>query len=360
MTMREASRKHGKKGQVEVHFNWIFVLIIGAVILVFFLMVIAKQKTVSNQRLAADVLSNMELILTGQGVSVGREDIVNIPEIPFKFTCDDYGMMEMTKRTGNAIIFAPDAIESEQLITWTQSWDIPFKISNVLYLTSPDIRYHLIYDTSDPEATQFALELNESLPERMDKVMTTDPATIQYENTDKVRLVYIFFEGTPALPPSFVGLNDKVVSALAIQKNEEDVYNGGALLAFYKKQGNALAPDALPAGGAVFASLGKAPVFGAVFADNAEMYDCTMRKAVKRLKYVAMIYTQRANSLLAAAVPRCATYYSAASFTQYALFDPDEIAGNVISPTVTDLFAIGQALKNLNINTIRASCTTLY
>lgn len=357
------------KAQVEVHFNWIFVLIIGAVILTFFLFVVSKQKAVSDQRLAADVLADMELILTSQGISVGREDTVNIPDVEMRFTCDDYGMLEMTRRTGNAVLFAPDSVESERLLTWTQEWDVPFKVSNLLYLTSPDIRYYLIYDLADDTATQFTEELNSSLPERMNKRMKTlsEAITIKDEGDDRVRLVYIFpAEERLALPAGLRNLNDKAVSALAIRKNPivDDAYRGGAMLGFYRKRGDQLEQDTIttPRGDrvGVYPSLGRGPLYGAVFADDFELYECSMRKAVRRMKLIAMIHNQRANTLLTLASPRCATYYSVAPFTSIALLNPDDLTNNNARNAVSELFSTAEILENLNRNTIRASCTTLY
>jgi len=358
------------KAQVDVHFNWIFVLIIGAVILTFFLFVISRQKAVSDQRLAADVLADMELILTGQGISVGREDTVAIPELPLQFTCDDYGMLTMTRRIGNAVLFAPSSVESERLLTWTQEWDIPFKVSNLVYLTSPDIRYYLIYDPADDMATQFAKELNSSLPERMNKRMKSirEAITITDEGDDRVRLVYIFpAEERLTLPAGLRNLNDKAVSALAIRKDlaGADAYRGGASLGFYKKRGDQLEQDtiATPRGDrvGVYPSLGKGPLYGAVFADDFGLYECSMRKAIRRMKLIAMIHNQRANTLLTLASPRCVTYYSIAPFTSFALLNPDDLTNRIRAPgAVSELFSTAEILENLNRNTIRASCTTLY
>lgn len=367
-----AQRKQ-TKAQVEVHFNWIFVLIIGAVILTFFLFVISRQKAVSDQRLAADVLADMELVLTGQGVSVGREDSIAIPELELRFTCDDYGMLAMTRRTGNAVLFAPSSVQSEHLFTWTQEWDIPFKVSNLVYLTSPDIRYYLIYDPADAMAKQFAEELNSSLPERMNKRLKTisEAITIKDEGDDRVRIVYIFpdfpAEGQPALPAGLRNLNDKAVSALAIRKDlaGEDPYRGGASLGFYQKRGDQLEQDtiATPRGDRVgaYPSLGKGPLYGAVFADDFGLYECSMQKAIRRMKLIAMIHNQRANTLLTLASPRCATYYSIAPFTSFALLNPDDLTNMIRAPgAVNELFSTAEILENLNRNTIRASCTTLY
>lgn len=368
MKQHNRLRKKQRKAQVEVHFNWIFVLIVGAVILLFFLMIITRQKTVSNQRLASDVLADMELILTGQGVSVGREDLVAVPEIQLTFTCDEYGMMEMTRRFGNAIVFSPNSLQTEQLLTWTQAWDIPFKVSNFLYLTSPTVRYYLIFDQTNPDAETLAAELNNSLPEKMDKILieTQQIMVIEDEGSGGVRFVYLLLpEGTnPTMPTGFRDRDDKEVSALVIRKDpgSEDVYHGGSMLDFYKKQGSAFVRDSSESGvEGMYPAMGKEAVYGAIFSDDFDLYECSMEKAIRRLKYIAMIYNRRTTDLLITAMPRCATYYSVAPFSVFALLNAENlISGEQASQTVHELFAAGQALKNINLNTVRASCTTLY
>jgi len=58
-----------KKGVIEVQFNWIFILIIGAIILFFFFSIVKTQKTVSEKKISTTVRRDIRAILTGAGVS---------------------------------------------------------------------------------------------------------------------------------------------------------------------------------------------------------------------------------------------------------------------------------------------------
>ena len=59
-----------KKAQIQVTFNWVYILIAGAVILLFFIGIVVKQKAVSEENLATDVVRVMESIFTGAGVQL--------------------------------------------------------------------------------------------------------------------------------------------------------------------------------------------------------------------------------------------------------------------------------------------------
>ena len=115
----------------------------------------------------------------------------------------------------------------------------------------------------------------------------------------------------------------------------------------------------------MYPSLGRAPLFGAIFSDDFSLYECSMRKAVQRLNYIAQIHNSRTNYLRSDAIPRCANIYSIASFSNFITLKHDELTGQAggddsVSQKVTTLFSDVNALKNVNINAVRGSCTTIY
>ena len=67
------------KRAVEIQFNWIFILIVGALILVFFMMLVNRQRDISDIKLAVELLDDLEQIMTGQRVTVNRQDIIDMP-----------------------------------------------------------------------------------------------------------------------------------------------------------------------------------------------------------------------------------------------------------------------------------------
>ena len=51
-----------KKGQVSFQLNWVFVIIIGVIILTFFISVVSKQKEVSDNKISASVAKSFETL----------------------------------------------------------------------------------------------------------------------------------------------------------------------------------------------------------------------------------------------------------------------------------------------------------
>ena len=74
----------GKSGQVQITFNWIYILIAGAVILLFFVGIVVKQKVVSEERLATDVVDILDSIFTAAGVSSKTKIFIDLynPYLP--------------------------------------------------------------------------------------------------------------------------------------------------------------------------------------------------------------------------------------------------------------------------------------
>ena len=67
--VKESKNMENKKGVIEVQFNWVFIIIIGAVIIAFFVNMSMKQKGVSEEKLSVTIAEHMKTILTGAEVT---------------------------------------------------------------------------------------------------------------------------------------------------------------------------------------------------------------------------------------------------------------------------------------------------
>ena len=133
-----------KKGVIEVQFNWIFTLIVGALILALFSSIIIKQKSSSENTISATLLTNLETILVGAKISTGTINVIDMPKTNIEFSCNQYSQGNAQKQIRDKVIFSPNLLKGKQLITWALEWKVPFKITNFLYVTSPEVRYILI------------------------------------------------------------------------------------------------------------------------------------------------------------------------------------------------------------------------
>ena len=139
-----------KRGAIEIQFNWIFVFMVGAMILLFFFGFVSSQRERSDQILAYKVVRDTSTIITPLGVSSGKSDLITIIK-PIEFSCDpstctshgctsSFSVQESGVKweTPVQVIFSPDLIKGRKMVTWSVDWGMPYRVTNFIYLTSPD------------------------------------------------------------------------------------------------------------------------------------------------------------------------------------------------------------------------------
>ena len=99
----------------------------------------------------------------------------------------------------------------------TDEWNVPFKITNFIFLTANDTRYIIQHDES-PLSKRIADDLYGELPEQANKKVVDKSSAIENENNR--RTVFIGAKTEPIIPP-WAG-----TSARAIQIDPEIKTNG--------------------------------------------------------------------------------------------------------------------------------------
>jgi len=283
-------RKTSKKGQLEIGFNWIYVLIAGTVILMFFVGIVIRQATVSEEKLSGTVLREIEGIFTGASLSQETVYPIDLPRVNLEFTCDeltgysDYSIKGGTRaETSWQPIFAPEELETQRLLTWTLGWDFPFPVINYLFISSPDVKYYIsdISRVSLPSLFNFeAFDADNLLLYR----------TIKHRNEEQIRFVFVDVDGLPddgEIPDDLKTMADEKLTAVLIRAN-------GAQ--FFKKDG-----DHFESLGTVsiinYPPVNNPNLYAAVFSTDPGMYKCNLRKALVRLEILARIYGERIERL---------------------------------------------------------------
>ena len=126
--------KMRKKGVIALQLNWIFVLIIGAIILTFFIVIVQKQREVSEQTISGAIQTDLQAIFASSAVSTGTASIVEVPSREISFSCEGF-------KVGNQFAanfpyaFAPDLIKSDRntISIYAYDWSIPMRITNLLF-----------------------------------------------------------------------------------------------------------------------------------------------------------------------------------------------------------------------------------
>ena len=274
-----------KRGQFEIQFNWIFVLVAGALILLFFSVIMLKQKDISEQTTNQFISRNLKAIIASAEVSTGTLNFVDLPKVEIEFECNKYRIGSASRRFEIMSVFAPSKIKSNKMLTWTLAWNLPYRVTNFLYLTSPNIRYILIGDND------LAREINKTLPKELNKELVkpipTEINTIKNKNDHKVRFVFFDTNIENSVISEFDEMSSDDLTALKVYDADEDK----GTIEFYKKGSTGF----MLKGKSHY--LKKPSLIGAIFTDNIEMYDCTVNNAFKKLKIVTEVYEKKSEIL---------------------------------------------------------------
>ena len=243
---------HAKKGVVETQFNWVFTLIIGAVVLLLFTGIAARQKNISDTSTEISIIKTLDTIFSGLETSHDTIKEINVPKTKIEFGCNTYTIGKVSREL-KMTIFTPSIIEGNNFISMTLGWKLPYKVTNIIYLASPKTRYVFV------GRSDFAKKVFEMIPDGVKNDGYTNIEVIQDENDDIVRL--IFFDQEPKLPENLRNVGS-VVTALRVNGNEDS-----GTLEFFESVDD------------TFESEGKSnyikeeTLFGAIFSDDIENYE---------------------------------------------------------------------------------------
>lgn len=366
-----------KKSQVQIQFHWIFVIVAGAIILLFFVALVQKQKTSHEKKIFSEIKVDLTSIFTGAGASERTLHRIELPtetNIEFRCTLDGYSAyniegFESDEPIPTQILFAPDNVQGPRIYTWTIDWNFPFKVGDFLIVSSDNVRYIIVYDSSSEDLKE---KIEDQLPDKllsMGSVTFVNKANyndIQNFRTYKTKFIFL---GDPpsgwSLPSSFYREDDEDIKATILNPNTGQIV-------FAKKSENVFDIEQLQASTATFPlglSSGErdAELLAAIFAEDAEFYSCTFNKAFKRFDLLTQVYLgkiQRLESLFSE-TNVCRSIYSKAEsdinnlrsefegcFKENdCIFDSSE--KNSILGYITDI-------ENSNLNLQANNCPLIY
>jgi hypothetical protein len=336
-------RRLGKKAQDDSQFNWIFILIAGSLILAFFIVIVMKQKSASDAKFAGKVSQQLNAILAGAKVSSGSVQTINTPEVSIRFTCNDYYIGPASQRLGNKIVFAPEFVEGNELMTWTLDWNVPFKAATFLYITNPRVRYVVVGNGPDAE------KLYSALPKKMNKgklISESELGKVIFDNDIHTRFIFVTSLFVSKTISDTFAAED--VSGLLVDMTNRKFQ-------FMEKTGNSLGPAGTPQ---VYAE--DELMYGAVFSNNAQEYSCLLKRAYNRLNLVSSVYYQRLLSMSKSfeAGSACEGFYMDNSDTTNQLKVLMAAAGS--SADMPNLDAAKAKLKEQNKRLQLQSCPMIY
>lgn len=298
------------KGQVEVQFNWIFILIAGAIILGFFVSIAVKQQGVSEQKVSTQFFTQFEAVVTSSSVTQGIAQSFPVPKMDLRYDCTsacDCAAYAGTRinpqsslfRLNDRIIFSPNRLQGTDLVTLSKEWEFPFRVTNFFYMTSAEAKYLIEQSTQGEslfdELPPPVIEVGQQPRKGLDKDFFTAEDienNVQLPGiTGNYKVKFVFTESTPTIVPSEIqDLDNSDVTAIKIDANTVTFYekNDGGL--FEEKSSSYL--------------FGDATVIGAIFAEDSNAYNCMMERAFISLNFVARTYREKQELYAACTLPQ--------------------------------------------------------
>ena len=365
--------KSRKKAVIEVGFSWIFILIAGGVILGLFSYIAVQQGSFFKTLISANLLTDLDAIFVGAQVSRNTAAVFEIPQTRMQFSCTSYSIDGLANPLTGRFVFAPQQLHTNELLTWSKSWSLGFRITNFLYITSPYIKYYVVY-TEDMES--LAQDIYNDLPARLakEKIMVDNSfhplqgEEIINQNYDRIHVMVL---QRASVDPGYNTEPTQVSQSLydsskfrSYRKDEiqfihvrsyTDSLRAGRTdtfdIAFTNKE---QAGYEFPGGdGPRYwqTVYDISAVYGAFISGNPDVFQCTMERAFAKAGDVVQVYDTR-RSLLSG--PNCHYSQSAPAFTSMV----ETLHDNRI-----DIDVVGtqiRALQSENERLERISCPLLY
>ncbi len=280
-----------RKAQLDVQFNWIFVLIAGAVILALFFKVANTQRQLSADKAAIRLQNDFDAITTAALQSKDTIQTVPLPKLGLNFDCADCSCSIKFGRFSipfnDRSIFSPYTVEGADAKLWTLDWKAPFRATNFLFITNDFVKIYLV--GNDPV---------------LDRIKAAMPADVRFEQISDVkdatnekysRVVFVTLgNDAPAIQTVMNSkFKDVDVHVVVVSASTND-------LTFYKRNKNMIEKEnAVDDSGQTImtAFFGDEMLFGAIMAQDMEDYSCNAITAFKRLEGVGRVYQQRAVEL---------------------------------------------------------------
>jgi hypothetical protein len=330
------------------------------------LFLVRTQKEVSDENIAGTIQTDLRSILSSAIVSTDTASVVELPNKDIYFSCQGF-------RVGNQFAssfpyaFAPNLLKSDRstISVYSYDWSMPYRITNFLYVTSPDIRYIFVTGSN----TEFYTALENILPP---KFITSDNGQnkllMNRENLSllgtpidngnyKVRIIYLDGSVPSGLSNLFSKTKKEDLSALSLYIS--DLCSGGT------------AADQVDCSGKLTFSnydnqlqiwnsedsafIGAASLLAAIFSENYDIYSCGMNNSLQRLKSVNYVYKRRATNL-STSLAGCKTLFDNAA----GYLDAIESAAESGPSQYNTIYSNAADLKLTNENLLVQSCPAVY
>ncbi|MFH1637059.1 MAG: hypothetical protein ABIB71_01390 [Candidatus Woesearchaeota archaeon] len=274
-----------KKGQFSPLFKYIFMLVAGAFILIFFIGFAMSYMGGAGQVESAKSMMyfDNDLALKADAESLMDKDYDLKLKAVLTFSEGEIFSGRMSQKTSR-IIYSPETLSGSVLYIGSMAWMLPYKVDNFFYVTNAQFKYYIIYDSKWEEYVRDDLGTNpivENLGIEMiaEKDLARAVATIDRSTADYEGVRFIYFGDNAGRVEGRIGeIGDLVVA------RPESIVEG-------EEYGT------VGFGGEELPYLGRAMLFGAFFAADEESYAFNFERAQERFAGVTDIYIGKAKGI---------------------------------------------------------------
>lgn len=273
-------------------------MIIGAIILTFFISIVSKQKTQAEEQISLNVVMAFKTILQSSIVKERVTQMILLPKYDMEFYCDidtctEQGCNSGYRVKGSGIdvssdfmsIFSPEFIHGKKMITYSFEWNLPYRIENFLFLTTDNYRYVLVNDSDPKRVSDFLVIKPDNLT--IDIVKESQLSSVRDQNHYNVR--YIFFNKATVSPANLIQSSSSEVNVSAVSVIFETV-NFGHIDYYSFKQGTFQKTGTVN-------FFDNATMLAGIFSENKIYYNCNMVKAFNRAQRLSLIYAKKLSNL---------------------------------------------------------------
>jgi hypothetical protein len=346
-----------KKG-FELQFNWIFVLIAGAILLSFFFLVIRNQVSSAKVGDASKAQADIDFILRGSLGSRSSEKTVPVGG-RIDFSCDDGASRyivegsQQRSQYNYLAIFSPKILDSQELVIRTESFKAPFNVMPFTYLSNQHIQYVFVGNDDASKRLFYALPENASK-----SFLSTGLDNMDDKNFDTLILVSNISDFISSVSPykltkfQTVRYEDVFLVVYGYAGGIEGSYGSVDFYNFTDTGFNLM-------GSSYFFTFEQ--LAGAVYSGEYGIYSCQFDKSLKRLGMLSELQSQRAAMLSGQFpfLPGCTAIYG--NIDQELKIIIGDTKMPVDNAVVGSIFQSVQAIKILNDQLVdMTTCAPIY
>ena len=372
----------GKRG-IALQFNWIFVLIGGAIFLGFFFSLIMNQAKQAELGSAVDSTTELDAFLKVSSASGETQKVVKFGTKGQKiiFRCDD-GRSDYFVEGADTwsdhnyhVIFSPTELKGRDLVVQTLIFEAPFRVMPFVYVTDTAIEYVFVGEGGQISPL-LNLIINEMPLNATKKFIILDSpnndipdyraAITNYKDNNYERTVFVTSNTTllDALKLNDFQRNPGKVFGVAVMPGQSTVAEYGSLTFFHYNSTAGFVSD----GDSPFIRDGVPPemrqkmALGGVISHNKGIYECNLKKLLRRTELLTKLHKDRMIYYYDHSPIECQLYYWGPDSADTYLEDIKSYSskGEVTSSNFNDLFISINKLVVRNNLLLSQGCARIY